>query len=108
MPGSRCGSDGDAPVASSGVAASSADSHVAAVGTQLRAGTGDAGSAMTSLSHTNADMKAEQARMHAERKRVAAELKNAQQRKRHMRTKARQVSNEDWLAVLLLRQERTS
>jgi len=36
---------------------------------------------------------------------VAAELKNAQRRKRRLRTKARQLSNEDILAVLLMRQE---
>lgn len=63
---------------------------------------------MTSLSKTIADMKGAQARMRAERKRVAAELKNAQRRKRRLRTKARQLSNEDLLAVLLLRQEQTA
>ena len=43
--------------------------------------------------------------MREERKRAAAELKKAQHRKRRLKTKARQLSNEDLLAVLLLRQE---
>ena len=50
-------------------------------------------------------MKAEQLHMRAERKRAAKELKNAQRRKRRLKGKARQLSNEDLLAVLLLRQE---
>ena len=60
---------------------------------------------MQSLSTTIADMKAQQARMRADRKRLAQQLKNAQKRKSRLRTKARQLSNEDLLAVLLLRQE---
>ena len=47
----------------------------------------------------------DQKRVQEERKRVAPELKNAQRRKRRLRTKARQLSNEDILAVLLMRQE---
>ena len=50
-------------------------------------------------------MKREQQRMREERKRAATELKNAQRRKRRLKTKARQLTNEDLLAVLMLRQE---
>ena len=46
--------------------------------------------------------------MREERKRHAKELKNAQRRKRRLKTKARQLTNEDLLAVLLLRQEQTA
>ena len=60
---------------------------------------------MTLLSEGITTVKNEQAKLRAERKRVAAELKNAQRRKRRLRTKARQLSNEDILAVLLMRQE---
>ena len=60
---------------------------------------------MKSLSEGINTFKNEQAKLRAERKRVAAELKNAQRRKRRLRTKARQLSNEDILAVLLIRQE---
>ena len=60
---------------------------------------------LRSLSASIADMEREQQRMREERKRAAAELKNVQRRKRRLKTKARQLSNEDLLAVLLLRQE---
>jgi molecular chaperone GrpE (heat shock protein) len=60
---------------------------------------------MQSLSEGITTLRHEQAKLRAERKRVAAELKNAQRRKRRLRTKARQLSNEDILAVLLMRQE---
>ena len=53
-------------------------------------------------------MKREQQRMRDERKRAATELKNAQRRKRRLKTKARQLSNEDLLAVLMLRQEQAA
>ena len=43
--------------------------------------------------------------MRDERKRLAKELKNAQRRKKRLKTKARQLSNDDLLAVLLMREE---
>ena len=94
--------------ASGSRAGSSADRRVAAIGTQLRASAEATGDPLKSLSATIADMKTEQARLREERKRHAAELKNAQRRKRRLRSKARQLSNEDLLAVLLLRQEQTA
>ena len=39
------------------------------------------------------------------KKRLAKELKNTQRRKRRLKGKARQLSNEDLLAVLLMREE---
>jgi molecular chaperone GrpE (heat shock protein) len=60
---------------------------------------------MKSLSEGITTLKNEQAKLRGDRKRVAAELKNAQRRKQRLRTKTRQLSNEDILAVLLMRQE---
>ena len=57
-----------------------------------------------SLATKIADMRAEQGRLRDVRKRQAAELKNLQRRKRRLKSKARQLSNEDLLAVLLMRQ----
>lgn len=48
-------------------------------------------------------LKAEQARLRADRKRVAKELKNASKRKSRLKRKARMLSNEDLLTVLLMR-----
>ena len=82
-----------------------ADRRLAALGTHLRAAGSSGGGELKSLTAAIADMKAEQQRMREERKRAAKELKNAQRRKRRLKGKARQLSNEDLLAVLLLRQE---
>ena len=57
-----------------------------------------------SLATKIADMRVEQGRLRDVRKRQAAELKNLQRRKRRLKSKARQLSNEDLLAVLLMRQ----
>ena len=42
--------------------------------------------------------------MRADRKRVAKELRNASKRKTRLRKRARQLSNDDLLAVLVMRQ----
>ena len=49
-------------------------------------------------------LKEEQARLRADRKRVAKELRNASKRKTRLRKRARQLSNDDLLAVLVMRQ----
>ena len=103
---STCGGSERASAgASASASASSADSHVAAITSQLRLGGPNGTGMMQSLSEGITTLRHEQAKLRAERKRVAAELKNAQRRKRRLRTKARQLSNEDILAVLLMRQE---
>ena len=91
--GSRGSRDSDS------AARSAADRSVAALGDHLRATSSSSGTELISLSAKIADMKAEQLRMREERKRAAKELKNAQRRKRRLRGKARQLSNEDLLAV---------
>ena len=60
---------------------------------------------MASLNSAIGDLKGEQQRLKDEKKRLAKELKNAQRRKRRLKSKARQLSNEDLLAVLLMREE---
>ena len=60
---------------------------------------------MASLNSAIGDLKGEQQRLKDEKKRLAKELKNAQRRKRRLKGKARQLSNEDLLAVLLMREE---
>ena len=42
--------------------------------------------------------------MRADRKRVAKELRNASKRKTRLRKRARQLSNDDLVAVLVMRQ----
>ena len=85
-------------------ATSVADRRVQALTSHLRS-SGSTRDQLVSLSESIADMKKEQLRMREERKRAAKELKNAQRRKRRLKTKARQLSNEDLLAVLMLRNE---
>ena len=105
---------GSSAAASSGTHAShsavgaAANRRVAALGSHLLAESAEDGEGLRSLSTAIADMKREQHRMREERKRHAKELKNAQRRKRRLKTKARQLTNEDLLAVLLLRQEQTA
>ena len=48
-------------------------------------------------------LKEEQPRLRADRKRVAQELRNASKRKSRLRKKAHQISNDDLVAVLLMR-----
>ena len=81
--------------ASASTSASSADAHVAAITSQLRTGGPNSVGMMKSLSEGSITLKNEQAKLRGDRKRVAAELRNAQRRKQCLRTKARQVSNED-------------
>lgn len=50
-------------------------------------------------------LKQEQERAREERKRVANQLRNAQKKRRRLKSRARQLSNDDLLAVLLLRQD---
>jgi len=66
---------------------------------------GTGGGNLASLNSAIGDLKGEQQRLKDEKKRLAKELKNAQRRKRRLKGKARQLSNEDLLAVLLMREE---
>ena len=56
-----------------------------------------------SLGRSIERFKGEQARLRADRKRVAKELRNASKRKSRLRKRARQLSNDDLVAVLLMR-----
>ena len=56
------------------------------------------------LSRSIERLQEEQARLRADRKQVAQELKNASKRKSRLRKRARQLSNDDLVAVLLMRQ----
>ena len=100
---SAAGSGG--PIAAEAAARSEADRRVTALGQHLRLQTDNGNPGLTSLSTKIEEMKRQQAIMRAERKRAAKDLKNAQRRKRRLKGKARQLSNEDLLAVLLMRQE---
>ena len=51
-----------------------------------------------------ARLKAEQANLRAERKRVQKELKNAEKRRVRLRKRARQLSDQDLVAVLQMRE----
>ena len=59
---------------------------------------------LSSLNSAIGSLKAEQARLKEEKKRLAKELKNQQRRKRRLKSSARQLSNEDLLAVLMMRE----
>ncbi len=50
-------------------------------------------------------LRKEQADLRASKKRVAKELKNAEKRKKRLKCKAKQLSKDDLLAVLLMREE---
>ena len=94
--------NGTSPAA--GAPASTPHSAVQALAAQLQLpGTGRAN--LASLNSAIGDLKGEQQRLKNDRKRLAKELKNAQRRKRRLKGKARQLSNEDLLAVLLMREE---
>lgn len=56
----------------------------------------------TLLEHI-ADLKNQQAAARAERKKLAKDLRNAQRRRRRLKAKARQLSNNDLLTVLTMR-----
>ena len=75
-----------------------------ALAEQLRA-PGAKTSGLASLTTAIDDLKSEQTRLKEEKKRLAKELKNTQRRKRRLKCKARQLTNEDLLAVLLMREE---
>ena len=53
-------------------------------------------------------LREEQIAVRNERKRIQKDLKNAQRRKRRLKEKARQLTDQDLLAVLLLRQKEKS
>ena len=61
---------------------------------------------MNSLNESIAEMRANQKALKDSQKRLATQLKNAQKRKRRLKVKARLLSNEDLLEVLLLREEK--
>ena len=100
------------------IAGSSADS-TATIGASIAPSTGPTerqalvitecpnGSTSEPLNRAIDRLKDEQARLRAERKRVAKELKNASKRKTRLRKRARQLSNEDLLAVLIMRRSDT-
>ena len=87
-----------------GAAARTGDSAVQALAMQLRSGEGEP-NPLASLNGSIVALREEQTRMKDERKKLAKELKNAQRRKRRLKGRARQLSNEDLLAVLLMREE---
>ena len=83
--------------------ATSGNSAVQALAASLRLpGTGGN---LASLTTAINGLKTDQQRLKDEKKRLAKELKNQQRRKRRLKGKARQLSNEDLLAVLLMREE---
>ena len=86
-------------------ATGTANRSLAALGEQIISQDAAGAPIMTSLSEKIAEMKKVQLRMREERKRAAKELKNAQRKKRRLKSRARQLSNDDLLAVLMLRQE---
>ena len=90
---------------SSSAASSAADRRIAALGPTLRRSLAGTGGYLKSLSASIADMKKEQLRMREEKTRATAELKKAQRRKQRLKTKVRQLTNEDLLAVVMLRHE---
>ena len=85
-------------------AASPGTAALQALAAELK-GSGKGGVALSSLTGAIDSLKTEQHRVREERKRLAKELKNAQRRKRRLKGKARQLSNDDLLAVLLMREE---
>jgi molecular chaperone GrpE (heat shock protein) len=51
------------------------------------------------------DLKKQQAQARAERQKISRELRNAQRRKRRLKARARQLSNDDLVTVLLMRSD---
>jgi len=83
-----------------------AASHSAVQALAMACSSGAAGRGnLASLNADIATLRANQQRVRDERKRLAKELKNAQRRKKRLKTKARQLSNDDLLTVLLMREE---
>ena len=72
--------------------------------TALAKGT-DTGEKTTSITADIQALKEEQQRIREERKRVANNLRNAQKRRRRLKSKARQLTNDDLLAVLMMRKD---
>ena len=79
------------------------DAHDAEAGMDIDRGTGDGKD--ESLMKTIEALRAKQKAQRAERQAITKQLKNAQQRKRRLKARARQLSNEDLMAVLLMREE---
>ena len=96
---------GAAGSAGSGTAPAAANSAVQAIAQAMSASRGSGDRNLASLNADIANMRREQARVRGERKRLAKEMRNAQRRKKRLKTKARQLSNDDLLAVLLMREE---
>ena len=71
-------------------------------------GAGKGGTVLSSVNGAIDSLREEQQRVRDERKRLAKELKNAQRRKKRLKGRARALSNEDLLAVLLMREERAA
>ena len=61
-----------------------------------------------SLMQTITELKAKQKAQKNERQAIQKQFKNAQQRKRRLKARARQLSNEDLMAVMLMREEQAS
>ena len=61
--------------------------------------------AATSITQQIADLKVEQAAVRNARARVQKDLKNAQRRKRRLKARVRQLTNEDLVAVMIMRNE---
>ena len=96
---------GHASSAGSGTASAAAHTSVQTLAHAMSALRGAGGINLGSVNASIANMRREQARVREERKRLAKEMRNAQRRKKRLKTKARQLSNDDLLAVLLMREE---
>jgi hypothetical protein len=59
------------------------------------------------VSQSIASLKAEQDRARGDRRRISKELRNAQRRTCCLKGKARQLTNDDLMAVLLMRRQET-
>jgi acetyl-CoA carboxylase carboxyltransferase component len=52
-----------------------------------------------------AELKAAQAKMHEDKKRLKKELRNAERKRKRIKERARQLTDEDLVAVLMMRKE---
>jgi len=66
------------------------------------------GESSSLLNKKIADLKAEQARMLAAKKRLSKDLRNAERKRKRIKERARQLTDEDLVAVLMMRKETRS
>ena len=101
------GSDGSNGGGTGGIATatSSVDPRLAGAEGGLMRNWPSARRAPENLCKQIADLKAEQIANRIARAKVQKDLKNAQRRRRRLKTKVRQLTNEDLLAVMVMRSE---